>query len=147
MKCPYCGNELDLNTRFCTKCGKNVEDEVKAEIEEKTIQTEKENNENKLLTIWLVALVSLIVTILSFLGGFILTLVSSAIWNKNYNIAIYDTSRVFYIINILADILVVVLCVVAITLIKDKKYKYKYFYLSIAPIVLFFLAILIMCLI
>ena len=45
MKCPKCGQEIDDNVKFCTKCGANIEEEKKR-IEEKE-RKEKEEEEKR----------------------------------------------------------------------------------------------------
>ncbi len=46
MKCPKCGEELKLGTKFCTKCGANLE-EAKAELEAKKKEEQERLAEEK----------------------------------------------------------------------------------------------------
>lgn len=72
MKCPQCGNELDANKKFCTKCGCNVEEYAKQQkAKEKEERAEKIYKIKKriVLVLFLTLVIAIIVLIIFNLFG------------------------------------------------------------------------------
>ena len=111
MKCSKCGNELNKEDLFCTKCGKKVELQVEENKKEKTLNNNRDKKQSqkkwkKIVTILIIVLIIIAIGIFVFekINDGNSRRAQELINNENTQKIIEDEENIIYADNILTVI-------------------------------------------